>query len=75
MTEETRNPEEAAAELEVAAAMTAMDGLEDMTDAVDMMNAAEDAAAVAAVAEAAAVEDLTRAVDAEIVAARVGQLS
>jgi hypothetical protein len=72
MTEESDNLEEIAAELEVEAALTAMDGLDDVADAVDMMDAAEDAAAVAAVAEAAAVEDLTRAVDAEIVAARVG---
>ena len=48
-----------------------MRGLVEVTEAAETTQAAEDVAAVAAIAEAAGVEDLTRALHAEIVAARV----
>ena len=58
-------------ELEMEAVETAAEGLEDLADAADTLEAAEDVADVAKVAGAAGVSDLTRAMDAEVVADRL----
>jgi hypothetical protein len=62
-------------ELEQDAVEHAAEGLGDMAQAEDKLKTAEDVAAVGKAAEAAGVSDLTRAMDAEIVAGRMAQLS
>ena len=58
MTDESRNKEELAEDVEFAAEVTGVAGLADLAAAADAMDAAEEAAAVAAVAEAAGVEEV-----------------
>jgi len=61
--------------LENEAVDTALEGMLDMADAADALEAAGDLDAAAKIAGAAGVSDLTRAVDTEVVADRIAQLS
>ena len=62
-------------DLEIAGDVVATEGAMEMLDGADDLDIARDAAAIGVAEVAAAASDLTRAVDAEIVAERVQHLS
>ena len=66
---------EQAEEMEVAAMATGIEGAMDMSEGADTLDLAGDVAAAGAAELAEGASDLTRAVDMEVVADRVAQLS